>query len=401
MLTAIPKRLLRQVVAAQGSLTAGRPSTSEAGRTPLMPRNHLPLDAKHLWSAAGTAALAALVSSSYLGVGAGGVGDRIYCGHHIYRRSIIPTMSLSSAGESSVKPPALQDAGANLSGPVPLLQSFNGRRHQGRESGGSRTHSTATSSPGVVVVWRSGGCLVQGGRAVPALGDIGGRGDKHRDGCSNLRGDQALPGCLRKQQLWDFPSACRSPCRCSCRRKEDGPTARLEWPPRNHSPAQSAVNPQFPKGICSTAQRLDESTLGTSAEDDQVGKLAASAFSPLPTIPPRQSPGFLGRHKFCRSLAAGLWRGSRGQGVRSAGWERSVGWWEFEGENHAADASASASLRRQLHRCWEQLSRRGNSSRQMDAQAGWNVPLWRRCEFLGPWMGAGEWGALDGSCLEA
>jgi hypothetical protein len=103
-----------------------------------------------------------------------------------------------------------------------------------------------------------------------------------------------------------------------------------------------------------------------------------------------------------RSLAARLWKGARAQRIRSAGWERGVGWLEFEGENHAAEASASASLRRQLHRCWEQLSRRGEPSRRLDAQAGWNAPLWRRCEFLVPWDGSGgEACALDGSRLAA
>jgi hypothetical protein len=61
-----------------------------------------------------------------------------------------------------------------------------------------------------------------------------------------------------------------------------------------------------------------------------------------------------------RSLAARLWKGASAQRIRSPSWERGAGWLVFEDENHAAEASASASLRRQLHRCWEQLSRRGS-----------------------------------------
>jgi hypothetical protein len=232
MLTAVPKRLRRQVVAVQGSLTAGRPSTSEAGRTPLMPRNHLSLDASRRLGieCAGAAALAAFVSSSYLGMGAGGVGDRIYCGHHIYRRPIIPTMSLSSAGESGVEPPTLQDAGANLSGPVPLLTIIQRTTSPGppRRQFPHALHSDFVARFwGVVVVWRSGGCLVQGGRAVPALRDIGGRGDKPRGVLFNLCGGQALQAASANKKSGICLLSASFQCRCSCRRMKDGPTAHV------------------------------------------------------------------------------------------------------------------------------------------------------------------------------
>ncbi len=52
-----------------------------------------------------------------------------------------------------------------------------------------------------------------------------------------------------------------------------------------------------------------ESTLGTSAEDDQVGKPTASAFSPPPSTPPRQSP----TRVLCRTnQPRAFWGGRKG-----------------------------------------------------------------------------------------
>jgi hypothetical protein len=55
-------------------------------------------------------------------------------------------------------------------------------------------------------------------------------------------------------------------------------------------PSQFEVDPQ--RGSLTqpnVGRALSESTLGTSAEDGQVGRPTASAFSPLPSMPPRQA----------------------------------------------------------------------------------------------------------------
>jgi hypothetical protein len=120
-----------------------------------------PLDAKHLWSEAGTAALAARWE--------------VLEPFAIHRS---PTMPAGSLVSSALLHRPLVHTGL----PKAVMLTAVPKRLRRQVSW---------------MLWCLGiwaDALYKVEEPSPALGDIGGRGDKHRDGCSNLRGHQALPG---------------------------------------------------------------------------------------------------------------------------------------------------------------------------------------------------------------